>query len=212
MRIAQRFIDHIVYCVPDLEKANDFIESHLGVRPTIGGKHNNKGTKNSILDLGFGCYLEVLAIDSENTSVKAPRWMGIDLIQTSQVTRWALKSDNLENDKAVLRKYNPALSNAFAGQRETPSGQLIKWEMLLPLAEPKVELLPFFVDWSNSDIHPTDNLDAKCQIEKIEFQMQASSKSCQDAFNDFDLGITIHDAIEDKILLTLSGPAGQLLL
>ena len=61
-----REIDHIVYCVPDLENGIDYIEELLGIRPVFGGRHLSNGTKNALLNLGDNCYLEILAVDDES--------------------------------------------------------------------------------------------------------------------------------------------------
>jgi len=105
MKYKRRKIDHIVYSVVDLEAAIDDIENQLGVRPSIGGRHLSKGTKNAILNLNKACYLEILAIDEENKEVKAPRWMGVDLIKKDCITRWALKSNHLLEDQKILEGY-----------------------------------------------------------------------------------------------------------
>ena len=41
--------------------------------------------------------------------------------------------------------------------------------MLVPLAKPKVELMPFFINWKGS-VHPTSSLANKCQL--VELKMQ----------------------------------------
>jgi len=83
----KRTIDHIVYCVPDFEKALQFFKEEIGVDPFIGGRHLTKGTKNAILNLGNSAYLEILAIDTQNTNVMENHWMGIDLISSPRITR-----------------------------------------------------------------------------------------------------------------------------
>ncbi len=153
-----RTIDHIVYSVTNLEKAIEYFEKATGVLPVFGGYHLTKGTKNALVNLGNQCYLEILAVDDQNTTIQAPRWMGVDLIQAPQVTRWCLKSDDLQGDSATLKEVNPALGKINGGQRKTATGDLLAWEMILPLATPAVDILPFMVDWKKSAIHPTENL------------------------------------------------------
>ncbi len=91
-------IDHIVFTVFNLESAIDRIEMQLGARPLFGGFHKTQGTKNALLDLGDQCYLELLAADNTNADILPPRWMGVDALTEEKITRWAIKSNNLESD------------------------------------------------------------------------------------------------------------------
>jgi hypothetical protein len=162
-------IDHIVYCVPNLHRAVDNLTSLLGVRPVIGGRHEAHGTKNALLHLGESCYLEILAIDEENKGISSPRWMGVDSIDQPQITRWSLKAINLEEQSKIVHNYHPDMGQIITGQRITPLGELLKWNMIVPLASPTVELVPFFTDWSNSGRHPTDALPAECELVSLNF-------------------------------------------
>ena len=64
-----RQIDHIVYTVPNLEKAMDWFTEISGIQPAFGGYHTTQGTKNAVVNLGNSCYLELLAADNENKNI-----------------------------------------------------------------------------------------------------------------------------------------------
>lgn len=143
-------------------------EEKLGVRPVFGGYHKSQGTKNALLNLNQGMYLELLAPDNTNTEIKPPRWMGVDILKKSQITRWALKSDNLERDSHILNAHNNDMGEIKGGLRITSKGALLKWEMIMPLPEPEVEIVPFMVDWSQSETHPHDELpEMNCQLVEL---------------------------------------------
>lgn len=116
--MANRKIDHIVYCVPDLEQAIDYFKNKLGITPVIGGRHLLRGTKNALLNLGDQCYLELLSIDYENKNIPPPRWMGIDLINEPKITRWAVQSEDVNSDQEILTQYSPDLGIVSEGQRK----------------------------------------------------------------------------------------------
>ncbi len=214
MKYGIRDIDHIVYSVLDFEAEINEIEKKLGTRPVIGGRHLNKGTKNALLNLGNGCYLEILAVDKENKEVKGPRWMGIDMIDAPCITRWALKSSNIIEDQRILLSYKAELGELFQGERITGSESILKWQMSLPQAHPRVELAPFVVDWTNSEQHPTENLLNDCTLEKIQFKAPESeqSKSIRKCFESFFNNYTIEDSTEVAISITIRGPKGILKL
>ncbi len=166
----KREIDHFVYCVPKLETAMDSFENKTGCRPVFGGYHTTQGTKNALINLGNQCYLEFLAIDRDNKNITDSRWMGIDLIEKPTMTRWALKSSDLERENEILKAYNPQLANITGGQRKTPKGKMLKWQLTMPLPKPTVELVPFLIDWQKSEAHPTDNLPDDCELVGLEFR------------------------------------------
>lgn len=157
-------LDHIVYAVPHLEEAMNWLERETGIQPIFGGYHITQGTKNALLKLGEKCYLELLAIDEGNTTITAPRWMGIDRITEPKITRWAIQSSNLQKDSKLLESHNSEMGNITGGHRKMTNGKLLTWELSMPLAEPEVEILPFLIDWQHSESHPADGLEQCCSL------------------------------------------------
>lgn len=143
----------------------DAIEHQLGVRPIFGGYHKTFGTKNALVNLNNQVYLELLAADDTNSEIARPRWMGVDLRTKNQITRWALKSHSLKKDTEILKKYNCEMVEIRKGSRTTEDGSLLQWNLLMPLASPEVELVPFLLDWGHSTKHPSAILpDMGCEL------------------------------------------------
>ncbi|MEM6769639.1 MAG: VOC family protein, partial [Bacteroidota bacterium] len=163
-------LDHLVYAVPDLQQAVDWFEANTGLRPAIGGRHLHQGTHNAVVNLGKGAYLEVVAPDPDNTSIPPPRWMGVDLITKPRMVRWSLKSNDLAQDAQRLQAVNPALGTIHTGQRKLTTGDLLRWQMTLPLSTPAIDLIPFFLDWTASDFHPTDRMPDQFDCMQIELR------------------------------------------
>jgi len=203
----KRKTDHIVYAARDLEAAIDEFEKLSGVRPVFGGYHTTKGTKNALVNLGNECYLEILAIDEDNVAVEAPRWMGIDLVKTSQVTRWSLKSNQLHQDSEILQKYQPKMGIIQGGQRQTNTGETLTWEMILPLAAPAVELVPFMTDWQHSAIHPTQNLPQECELIGLSFT-HPNPAAIQEIFDELEVDIMIQQGEKMMIRAKIKSPNG----
>lgn len=203
-----RQIDHIVYAVPNLAEAINWFENISGVRPTIGGKHANQGTKNALVNLGDGCYLELITVDDENTHINAPRWMGVDLLDgPSKTSRWSLKSDELERDSQIIKAYNPEMGVIHQGQRKTTSGQLLSWQMTLPLAQPQVELVPFMTDWQYSDFHPTDKMEEQCQLIALHLY-HPHPAAIQPTIDALGLDMKVEKSVRIAIELSLGTPKG----
>lgn len=197
-----RQIDHIVYAVADLTKACDHIENELGIRPQIGGYHKTKGTMNALLNLGNACYLEILAVDESNTDIQAPRWMGVDLIKQPRITRWSLKSDQLQADQRHLQEVDQELGEISGGKRLTPAGDSLQWNMILPLPHPNIDIIPFMTDWAGSSVHPTDKLVDECQLTEIRFTHPEAEK-LQTVFDNLAIESKIKQGVEVAISIEI---------
>ncbi|NRB53376.1 MAG: VOC family protein [Saprospiraceae bacterium] len=204
-----RKIDHIVYAVPDLDQAIHDFQLKTGITPVFGGYHKNQGTKNALVNIGDGVYLELITIDHDNAAISSPRWMGVDLITEAQVTRWSLKSDQLEPDSDALKAFDEQMGVIEGGQRKTANGDLLSWMMILPLAEPAVEIAPFVTSWGADSIHPTQNLPEVYPLLDILFY-HPDPDSLSTLWRQLGLSYPIHPAAVAQIKIILDCPNGRI--
>lgn len=208
--MSKRQLDHIVYSVFDLDSAISDFEQKLGVRPIFGGHHKTFGTKNALINLDKGMYLELLAADDKNTLTKPPRWMGIDVLTKNQITRWALKSEQLNRDSSILKAYNPKMGSVSGGSRNIAKGSLLKWELILPLPTPEVEIIPFMVDWSQTETHPNDELpNMGCTLVEL-YGMHPDPDQLRETFKKFGMEFRINKAEKIALKAILKCPKGTI--
>ncbi len=187
-------------------------ESLLGVRPLFGGNHQSFGTKNALINLDKGIYLELLAADETNTTASKPRWMGVDCLTKNQITRWALKSDSLRNDRETLKKYHSQMGDLKQGSRNNKQGTLLSWELLMPLADPEVEVVPFIIDWSKSERHPSDMLpNMNCSFVALT-GTHPQPEIFTDLFKKLGFDLCIDKGEEPALKLQLESPCGRVIL
>jgi len=204
-------LDHLVYAVPDLEAAIVWFEEKTGIRPAIGGRHPSRGTRNAVVDLGEGAYLEIVAADPENTSVPPPRWMGVDYSTRPEFTRWALKSDDLRQAAERLKALRPGLGQIVSGNRTLTDGKALSWQMTLPAAEPAVELLPFFLDWSDSEFHPTERMGEGYRLVSLQLS-HPEEHTVKKQLEQLGVTMDVDHAAEPRITVELATPRGRLKL
>ena len=204
-------LDHIVYSVFDLEAAMDHFENKLGFRPVFGGHHFTRGTKNALLYLGDSFYLELLAVDTQNTQIKPPRWMGVDFLTSPKITRWAVNSTDLVQDSMVLKKANPKMGDIQEGSRALANNTVLKWQLSMPLPEPEVELLPFLIDWRASAQHPSSTLEKRCSL--VEFSAtHPQPEQVRTTLESLGLPLSIDKGEEIRIWAVIKGPKGSITL
>jgi Glyoxalase-like domain len=156
-------IDHIVFAVHDLDRGIGDIEQRTGVRPARGGRHPSWGTRNAILSLGVGCYLEIIAPDPERPTGVAPVIFGLASGGLPRLAGWALRVADIRavHDRALAA--GTGIGVVAPGRRERPDGTVLSWQLTEPLAIPADGIIPFLIDWGASP-HPSANAPVGCRL------------------------------------------------
>jgi hypothetical protein len=149
-------VDHIVYATPDLDLGIQRIEEALGVRASAGGQHPGRGTRNALIALGPGRYLEIIGPDPEQPNPQAPRTFGIDDLKLPRLVAWAARASDLDRQANEARRQGVAVGEVAAGSRKRPDGLLLSWRYTAPQAAMALGggVVPFWIDWSQTP-HPS---------------------------------------------------------
>src|SRR5688500_14980783 len=110
-------VDHLVYASPELQTGVEKIEQILGVRATPGGQHPGRGTRNALLSLGPGVYLEIIGPDTEQPEPAQPRPFGIDELKEPRLVHGHPRETTSRNWPAM------------------PGVKASSWEECLPAAD-----------------------------------------------------------------------------
>jgi hypothetical protein len=156
--VARATLDHLVIAAESLEQGEDHLESLLGVRPRRGGKHVAMGTHNSVLRLGDGVYLELIAIDPDGIKPDRPRWFDLDrpsmrasLAQGPRLIHWVARCADIE----AAQKISPAEHGSIYPMTRAP----YSWRITIPDDGhlPGEGLIPTLIEWDDAR-HPADAL------------------------------------------------------
>ena len=139
-------IDHLVYATPDLDATVAAITQEWGITPTDGGRHDGLGTRNALLALGDGAYLEVIGPDPDQPDPAGPRPFGVDGIEEPTLVTWAAGVPDLDLWIAWARARGVDPGDAFEMQRTTPTGEVFRWRLTAPPAGGD-GILPFLIQW-----------------------------------------------------------------
>lgn len=160
-------LDHISYaCTPgELGDAVQRIGGDLGAAFSDGGRHPQFGTRNFILPLAGGCYVEVVSALDHPSAEKAPFRKAVSqrAAEGGGWLGWVVSVDDISPVEARLgRKAVPA-------HRIRPDGTQLNWRQIGVLDLLEDPSLPFFIEW---DIPATDHPSrgaGDVRIERIEF-------------------------------------------
>ncbi|MEM9618204.1 MAG: VOC family protein [Pseudomonadota bacterium] len=149
-------VDHIIYAVPDLETGMAEIETLLGVRPVIGGRHPQYGTHNALLSLGPSTYLEIIAPAPDMSAPERGYFFGA-ASDVSRLAMWVLRTDDIETLSESAVAAGVPLGQIEAGRREKPDGTAITWKASDPYAMPLQGAVPFLIEWGEDTLHPAQS-------------------------------------------------------
>ncbi len=145
-------LDHLAVVCRSLDEGTSYVEAVLGAKMSPGGKHPHMGTHNTLVSLGPGAYLEVIAIDPDAPAPGFPRWFDLDSYNgPPRIMNWICATDDLDT----------ALDAAPDGSGE-PMG-LARGDMSWAMAVPVDGKLPFdgampaLIEWE-TEMHPNKRL------------------------------------------------------
>ena len=204
-------IDHIVFSVPELSRGVENFYQLTGCEPTYGGKHLDRGTENYLVKIGPKTYFEIISKDLENKDFKdGPRWMSVDMIQEAMITRWALKSNQIDYDASLLQKLDKRYGNLCNGSRQKLDGSFLRWKLTEPGSHLLVDTVPFLLDWQGSN-HPCDDLPEDCTIKELKLY-DPKPKQLVNLLESLDFSGKVISSKMKRIEVTLETPKGYFTL
>jgi len=147
-------LDHLSYAAgPEgLAACVQRLGAKLGAGFTDGGLHPSFGTRNFVLALAGGCYLEVVEALDHPAVDRAPygRAVRARSEEGGGWLTWVVAVDDIAPVEARLGR------SAAPGHRRRPDGFDLRWEQIGVNDVADDPQLPFFVHWlSAADHHPS---------------------------------------------------------
>lgn len=164
-------VDHILLGVPNLDRGIDWVDKRLGVHPAIGGVHPDAGTRNALLSLGAGHYLEIIAPDPAQPAANDRRYLR--RLSEPRLIAFAVTTNDIDSIVAKARKARLEVSGPNDGSRRLPSGSMLRWQTLTianDLGAGVIQPVPFFIQWSVGSPHPSSDSPPGCVLESLEFE------------------------------------------
>jgi Glyoxalase-like domain len=160
-------LDHISYAAgPEgLAACVQRLGAALGASFRDGGMHPRFGTRNFVLPLLNGVYLEVVEPLDHPATDKAPfgRAVKARSVAGGGWLAWVVSVDDIAAVEARLGR------PAVPGQRRRPDGVVLSWRQIGVLEMLDDPALPFFTQWEVADgFHPSTGLEVPIGIAAAE--------------------------------------------
>lgn len=153
VRDAAEAFDHILLGAPDLDVGIRWVEERTGVHAKFGGNHPGAGTRNALLSLGTGHYLEIIAPDPAQAN--APDERGLRELSSPRIIQWAIHTEDISSAKSMVEAAGIKTVGTHPGSRQRPDGKLLRWQALG--IEQTTPLVPFFIQWEAGSLHPSSD-------------------------------------------------------
>lgn len=152
--------DHFIYAARDLSTLRQRFEHLAGVVAALGGSHPDLGTHNALAALGDDIYFELMAANPGRSS---DGYLGaaVAAIDMPRLFGWMLRAEDLESLARICADAGVE-TDLFAASRTTPTGQVLRWRLLMPRPGRFGRLLPNFIDWQGTTPHPARSSPAGC--------------------------------------------------
>lgn len=145
-------LDHISYaCAPgELAEVVQRIGSDLGSAFMDGGIHPSFGTRNFVMPMANGVYIEVVAALDHPAADKAPFGQAVRRCaeEGGGWLGWAVSVDSIAPIEGRLGRAS------VAGHRVRPDGSELRWRQIGILDLIDDPQLPYFIQWESSACHP----------------------------------------------------------
>jgi hypothetical protein len=200
-------IDHLVYATPDLAAGVVRVERLLGVSAVPGGQHPGGGTRNALIGLGHGTYLEIIGPDPDQPKPVRPRRFGIDELKAPGLVTWAAKGTDLEAIVKTGKSNGFDLGQVQAGSRRRPDGVLLSWRVTISPALTEGGVVPFFIDWGNT-VHPSTDLPGGCSLVALRIE-HPDPNSIKAGLSALGLNLRVDKGTAPALVATIRTPRGE---
>lgn len=184
-----------------------WVEERTGVRAVIGGSHPGIGTHNALLSLGGRQYLEIIALDPDQTQV-AERYQILKTLEAPRLITWAAASDDIDATATQWRAAGLEVDGPKPGGRQRPDGTMMRWATL----DVKTDLAivtPFLIAWERGMTHPAADSPPGCRLETLTFAHPQPAR-LRDTLARMGIDATVESAPDAALVARLQTPRGPL--
>ncbi len=160
-------LDHLLWEELRLSEGEKRFAEATGVTPAFGGEHPGAGTHNSLLSLGRGKYLEIIALNpahpkAANLLKETPPGF------TPRLFTFGVRAYDLTFVERLVEDADLNVAGLHDVSRLSPNGQVLEWRTVIVGGHDFGNLVPFFTRCGDMD-HPSQTSPKGCEL--LEFSV-----------------------------------------
>ena len=199
-------VDHVIVGINDLDAGIASLERLTGVRPVVGGEHPVKGTRNALMSLGDGTYMELIA-PNPREPVASDDVRALHTLTALRPIGWAVGTKDIETTRSTLGSQGLPMSTPDPGSRRRPDGSLLEWQTF-GFESFEHPLAPFFIRWQQPELHPSRTSSGGCQFAALKLRDPAPERLAV-ALRPLRLNVIVERAAQQGMELELACPNGR---
>jgi hypothetical protein len=212
VRDARDAFDHILVGSANLEEAIAWFEKSSGVRPMVGGRHPGRGTRNALVSLGKPHYLELIAPDPQQTSADSTglldRLNKLRGMPSPRAFNWAVATHDIEATRKTVEHAGLKFLGPSPGSRKRPDGRVLEWSSLT-LMDDSDGLIPFFIQWGQKSLHPSEDSPAGCTLRSLHL-VSPNAKKLELTLQAIGVRADVRQGPTSGLVVSLNTPKGVL--
>lgn len=203
-----RGLDHLLWEERSLREGERRFADLTGVAPAYGGPHADGETHNSLLSLGRGRYLELIAPLPGHPGTgglleHAPEDAAPGLFT------FAVKAADLDLLERSAGASGLGVTRQRGG-RTTPNGETLTWETATVKGHDLGPFVPFFIRWGRV-VHPSETAPQGCEL--LEFSVgHPRHRELAELYAALGVNVSVFGAEQPRLRGTLRTPKGELVL
>ncbi|GGA84377.1 VOC family protein [Ornithinibacillus halotolerans] len=149
-------LDHIVIAGKDAEEDSITYNKQLAIKAVKGGEHENWGTYNYLAYFSNESYIEWLGIQDYDKAKSSNNPLIQHLVHILDQDKkgpfqFALRTNQMDEYVTHFQENDIPFLGPFPGKRKKSDGTLISWRMLFPVYNYHKEMLPFLIQWDDTE-------------------------------------------------------------
>ena len=209
---AQTAADHVILGTSDLDEGIRLVKEKTGLTPVIGGSHPGVGTRNALLSLGPGHYMEIMAPDPAQREYKGR--FDLRLLKQPQLVGWAAGTADIDALARQARAAGIDVAGPEEGARRKPDGTVLRWRTLSVqnhFRTAELDPVPFFIQWGEGVPHPSRDALTSCRLQSLEMAHPRAAE-LRDLLRKLGIQAKVRQSAEARLTARLGTPRGKWLI
>jgi hypothetical protein len=203
-------VDHIMVGINNLDSGIAMLEEMTGVTAIYGGIHPGKDTRNALLSLGDGIYLELIAPQADLDTITNKFALQILDLNSPTPIHWAISTTDIQSTRSVVSEMGWDPDEVNSGGRDKPDGSSLSWRNFGISEGSDAASIPFFLEWGEGSAHPSTTSTKGCTFVKL--IIHTSDSRISELAEALELRVEVVESEEDSLELVLDCDGNEVVL